>query len=379
MHRDESIMDYCLELARQGYGLTSPNPVVGAALVKDNTVLATGWHRRYGGAHAEVEALRGEIPDGSELYVTLEPCCFTGKTPPCTKLIIKSKIKRVIVGTLDPNPLVAGQGVKELRRAGIKVKVGVRREACRMMNRFFNKHIITGLPYVILKAGMTLDGKISPGVGKQAQITGKVSRQHANRFRSVVDAILVGRGTAALDNPRLTSRVGKILHQPLRVVLDTRGELSPKLNLFRDGKGPTLWVTGSKPGKRAVPATSQKQRKTSKCERVMLPLREDRVDLAELLRYLGKRGIMSLVVEGGSAINASFLAQDLVDECQLYFAPQVMGAGAVSWVGEGFAAKGLRAQCKFTNWSVETLTDGFVFCGSKSIKRKRIPVRKKRA
>ncbi len=340
-------MEYCLALARRGAGHVSPNPLVGAAVVRDNCVVSAGWHERFGGPHAEVNALRRGCPPDSTLYVTLEPCCHHGKTPPCTELIIRERVREVVAGITDPHAKVAGRGFAQLRRAGVRVRTGVRERDCRALNRAFVRHITTGLPLVILKAGLTLDGAIAPAGGRRVVITSAAARADAARFRATVDAVLVGRGTVAADNPRLTARGVRNARQPLRVVLDTHGMLPARLRVFTDGAAATLRVTG--PDVRLPRAR--------RYEHLRLPLRRGRIDLRLLLAELGRRGIASVLVEGGSAVNAAFMRAGLVDGCRLYFAPRVLGGSRVPWLAEQAAG------IDWAEWQVEQHDDYALFTG----------------
>lgn len=350
MRTDDAVMDYCLALARRGAGWASPNPLVGAAVVRDNCVVSAGWHRRCGGPHAEVAALRRGCPADGTLFVSLEPCCHHGRTPPCTDLLLRHQVRRVVAAMQDPHAKVAGRGLAQLRRHGVSVTVGVRERAARQLNRFFIRHITSGRPYVILKAGMTVDGAIAPRRGRRVAITPPGARADAARYRGEVDAVLIGSGTAVADNPRLTARGGRNLRQPLRVVLDTRGRLSPRLRVFSDGAAPTLWVTG--------PDVSVPRRRRT--EHLALPLaRDGQPDLHALLAALGERKIMSVLVEGGSEINAAFLRARLVDECRLYVAPRVLGGDPLPWLAK------TAPRWHWPNWEVTRHDGWFLFTGRK--------------
>jgi diaminohydroxyphosphoribosylaminopyrimidine deaminase/5-amino-6-(5-phosphoribosylamino)uracil reductase len=323
MNNHEYFMREALaEAERADYSL-SPNPKVGCVIVKNNEIISRGYHRGRGQPHAEVEAINqiSHITQGADLYVTLEPCCHTGKTPPCTEAIIKAGIRRVFFSILDPNPLVAGQGVQKLREAGIEVFQGFCEVEARQLNRFFIHFMTIGSPYVIGKWAMSLDGKMTINDGDERQISSAESQQHLHRTRNNVDAILVGVNTIIQDDPLLTARysAANIIHHPLRIVLDTRGR-SPLNAKVLDGKlpGKTLIATTEL----ADPAWRES---IQNAELLILPINNNRVDLKSLLALLAKRQIMSVLVEGGRTVLQDFFAQDLVQETQVYFASKFIG------------------------------------------------------
>jgi diaminohydroxyphosphoribosylaminopyrimidine deaminase/5-amino-6-(5-phosphoribosylamino)uracil reductase len=297
-------MRAALRLAALGLGQTSPNPCVGAVVVAGGKVLGKGWHRQAGKAHAEVLALRDAVKRGhrgrlskATLYVTLEPCCTQGRTPPCTSLILKSGIRRVVAGAIDPNPRHAGRGLALLRKAGVEVKHGVLGEECAGLNVGFNRWVTTGLPWVIAKAGLSLDGSMNRPDGRQ-WITGTAARRDVHQLRATVDAVLVGAGTARKDNPRLTVRGMQVRRQPWRVIVSRTGSLSRKLWIFQDRhKNRTLVY-----------------RNTS---------------WNDLLRDLGSRGVTRLLVEGGAGVFDSLAKAGRIDEAVFYYAPETY-----DWTGQ---------------------------------------------
>ena len=320
--RDEEFMALALKLARRGTGWVSPNPMVGAVVVDgEGRILARGYHRRYGDLHAEREALKklGWKAPGATMYVTLEPCCHHGKTPPCTEAIIQAGIARVVVGTLDPNPLVGGKGVEALRLAGIQVEVGVLEEECRDLNRAFFKWITTGLPWVVLKWAQSLDGTMATASGHSHWISGPEALRYAHRLRAESDAVLVGRETAALDDPRLTVRLVKG-RDPLRVVLDARLSLPLDLKVF-SVPPPTLVFAMEAPLDKRF-ALEEKG-----VEVVTLGEVGDRIPLRRVLEELGRRQVSRLLVEGGGRVITSFLKEGLADEVQVILAPLLLGQG----------------------------------------------------
>ena len=313
--------------ARRGLGRTSPNPAVGAVIVRDGRVVARGHHARAGSSHAEVVAIgrAGARARGADLYTTLEPCDHWGRTPPCSVAIVEAGVRRVFVGSRDPNPLVNGRGIRRLRRAGVQVETGVLREECDRLNEAWFRFIVSGRPHVTLKAAVTLDGKIATRTGDSRWVTGPEARALVHRLRDRCDAVLVGAGTARADDPRLTTRLRRGRgRNPLRVVLDSRLALPRGLRLFRPGSGgDTLvaHVAGRPP--RAIPGV----------EFVRCRGRRGRVDLGDLLRRLARRNVTSLLVEGGAEVHRAFLEAGLVDRVMLLLAPKIVGGDGISWVG----------------------------------------------
>jgi diaminohydroxyphosphoribosylaminopyrimidine deaminase/5-amino-6-(5-phosphoribosylamino)uracil reductase len=333
---DEKMMARALGLARKAWGRTSPNPMVGAVVSRGERIIAEGYHARAGEAHAEAQALAlaGSQARGATLYVTLEPCHHQGRTPPCTRTVLASGVRRVVIGARDPNPHVTGGGASFLAERGLEVLVGVLEPACRDLNLFFNKHVTTGRPYVILKAASTLDGRLATATGDSRWVTGEKARAHVHYLRSGVDAILVGRGTAEQDDPRLNARLpgrrAGLGKNPLRVVLDTRLSLPLGLKLFDpDAGGPTIVVCGPRP-----PAARAKTLEKAGVEVLPLPLEKSRPSLARLLDVLGSRNVQSLMIEGGAEVNAAaLLGERIVDRVLLFLAPKVVGGQGTPLVG----------------------------------------------
>jgi diaminohydroxyphosphoribosylaminopyrimidine deaminase/5-amino-6-(5-phosphoribosylamino)uracil reductase len=323
----ERFMRLALREARRGLGRTSPNPAVGAVLVKGGRVVGRGHHARAGSPHAEVMAISGAgvRARGADLYTTLEPCDHFGRTPPCSLAILDAGVRRVFSGSGDPNPRVNGRGIRRLRRAGVDVVTGVLREECDALNEPWFRFITTGRPHVTLKVAATMDGRIATATGDSRWVTGPEARAHVHRLRDGVDAVLVGSGTARADDPRLTARIpGGRGRDPVRVVLDSRLELPATLRLLRHrSTAPTLvaHVAGTPPG------TPRRGVEYLRCR-----ARGGRVDLRDLLSRLGKRGVTTLLVEGGAEVNRSFLEADLVDQLLVFVAPKIAGGG-LSWVG----------------------------------------------
>ena len=327
---DAAFMLKALALARKGLGRTSPNPAVGAVLVKGGRVIGSGFHRAAGLAHAEVEALESatEDPRGSTLYVTLEPCCHHGRTPPCVDAVIRARIRRVVVGALDPNPRVSGRGVERLEKAGIDVTTGVREPRCRALNEAYNRHVVTGLPFVTLKLASSLDGRIAASTGHSRWITGPGARRLVHRMRSLSDAVMVGVSTALADDPELTVRLVRG-RDPLRVVVDSafRVPLSSRIFKGPHAAGTMVFTTRAADGKKIARATALG------AEVVRVRKTRDGVDLKGALAELGRRGITSVLVEGGGTLAASLLRAGLVDKVVHFIAPAYIGGDGVPSVG----------------------------------------------
>lgn len=330
---DVQYMQQALELARGGLGFVSPNPLVGCVLVKDGAVVGRGYHQRFGGPHAEVHALHEAGPQarGAVLYVNLEPCSHMGKTPPCADAVIQAGISRVVVALRDPNPLVAGTGLARLAAAGIVVTVGVCEAAAYKLNEAFIKFITTRRPFVTLKSAITLDGKIATRTGASRWITGELARQEGHRLRHAADAILVGIGTVLQDDPQLTTRLpDQQGANPLRVIVDSTLRV-PRQAQVTDVTSDrcTLIVTTAR-----APVAYSEALRARGVEVVYLPAYDDgRVDLEALLRYLGERGVASVLVEGGATLSATLLRRRLIDKVLLFVAPKIIGGDGVSVVG----------------------------------------------
>ena len=330
MKDDRAWMQLAVREAKKGLGRTSPNPCVGAVVVKNNKLIATGFHEKAGTPHAEVHALRaaGEKARGATIYVTLEPCNHTGRTPPCTQAILASGIKRVVVGMLDPNPLVAGGGCKTLADQGVEITQGVLTEECRSLNRPFCKHVTTGLPWVIMKAGMSMDGRLALGSGQSGWITNEQSRRAVHRLRDRVDAILIGSTTALIDDPALTTRLpGRKGRDPLRVILDSALRLEPTARMLQQVSAAATWIfCGPDADAKRVAALVA-------AGAVVKQIKLDgagRLDLGAVLCELGRAQVTSVLVEGGSRVHGAFLRANLVDEVNIYVAPIFIGGDGVA-------------------------------------------------
>jgi len=321
---DVKFMKEALRQARKGMGRTSPNPAVGAVIVKKGKIVATGHHRKAGLPHAEVEVLGvlgGKAP-GATLYVTLEPCNHQGRTPPCTEAILKSGLKRVVVGMRDPNPEVRGGGCEYLREKGLSVTTGVLEAECRKLNEAFLKFITTGRPFVMVKSALTMDGWTGTAKGYSKWITNKKSRKFVHGLRDQVDAVLVGIGTVLLDDPLLTARLGHSRGQdPIRIIVDTHLRIPANARLLNhDSSAETIVVAGS-----GISSKKLKQFQKSGVSVITCPLKSGRIDLVALMGILGKRFVTSLLVEGGAAIIGSMLREKLVDKFFIFKAPKILG------------------------------------------------------
>ena len=328
---DKNYMALALELAERGAGWTSPNPMVGAVIVKDGAIIGQGYHARCGDLHAERAALKNCTgdPAGGTLYVTLEPCCHQGRQPPCTDAILQAGIARVVVGSPDPNPLVAGKGVQILRDHGVQVEEGVLRTECDRLNRVFLKYIQTGRPYVIMKYAMTLDGKIAAYTGASQWVTGEEARAHVQTLRHRCRAILVGVGTVIADDPRLTCRLpgGR---DPIRVICDTRLRTPLTAQVVTSaGQTPTWIATCCAAPERLAPY------ERAGCKMLVLPERAGRVDLNALMDCLGRQEVDSILLEGGGTLNWSALDQGVVDGVMAYVAPKLFGGRTAKTPVEG--------------------------------------------
>lgn len=330
----QEYMRRALDLAKKGMGYTSPNPMVGCVVVRDGRIVAEGYHERYGEFHAERNALTRCQKDlkGAELYVTLEPCCHHGKTPPCTDIIIERGIKKVYVGSMDPNPKVAGKGVRILQEHGIQVETGVLEKECLALNEIFFHYITTGMPFVAMKYAMTLDGKIAACTGDSQWVTGEEARRHVHTLRKQYRAILVGIGTVLADDPMLNCRIEKNV-DPVRIICDSKLRIPLSCQLVKTADQiPTIvaCVTGDRKKEEAL--------RQAGVELIHMA-GERQVDLAALMRELGSRQIDSVLVEGGGEIHGTLMKSGLAQKLYCYVAPKLIGGwDARSPVeGEGFA------------------------------------------
>ena len=322
---DEYYMKMALKLARRGDGWTSPNPMVGAVIVKDGKVIGKGYHRKFGEAHAEVSAINdvsGSV-EGATFYVTLEPCSHHGKTPPCVDRIIEAKASRVVMGTVDPNPLVSGRGISILNDHGIETEMGVLGKQCETLNEKFFKFMKTGMPFVTLKYAQTLDGRIASSTGHSRWISSEPSLRYAHRLRALHDAVLVGIGTVVADDPDLRVRLVRG-RNPLRVVADSTLRIPPGARVFdNQDVAKTLIATGPLRGRGRFPMLEERSIETLIIDEKYKGV----LNLKKLLAELGKRQISSVLVEGGAGIITSFVREGLFDRVIVITAPRILGRG----------------------------------------------------
>ncbi|WP_421378913.1 bifunctional diaminohydroxyphosphoribosylaminopyrimidine deaminase/5-amino-6-(5-phosphoribosylamino)uracil reductase RibD [Bacillus salacetis] len=331
--QEKEYMELALSLAKAGKGQTSPNPAVGAVVVKDGEIVGMGAHLKAGEPHAEVHAIRqaGPKAEGADIYVTLEPCAHTGKTPPCANLIVENNLKRVFIASVDPNPLVAGKGIAILEKAGIEVKTGICEDDALKLNEHFFHFIQTGTPFVTLKSAVTLDGKTAAYTGESKWITSEESRLDVHKYRHNHDAILVGVNTVIKDNPLLTTRLPLGGKNPIRIVLDTHLRIPSESAILETQAADTVVFCGSEASEDKKQLLLQKGVEIEQLKTPDLPVRL-------ILQRLGERNITSLFVEGGSAVHFSFLKEKAFQEVIMYMAPKLVGGlnAFSSFGGQGF-------------------------------------------
>lgn len=319
---DEYYMTKAIALAKKGRGKVNPNPMVGAVIVKNGQIIGEGYHKAYGLGHAEVNAFSTckESAEGATLYVTLEPCSHYGKTPPCVERVIKEKVSRVVVGSLDPNPLVAGSGISKLKAAGIAVTVGVLEKECYQLNKVFMKYIVTKEPFVVMKTAMSLDGKIATATGESKWITGEVARREVHKLRNEMMGIMVGSETVLKDNPFLNCRLegGR---NPIPIVVDSRLRLPLESHLVMGAPESKLIVATLKSA-----ALKKKEDLQARGVRILeIEAKEGHVDLRRLIKELGSMDIDSILLEGGATLNEAALKACIVDEVICYISPKLIG------------------------------------------------------
>lgn len=330
-YSDEQVMRLAVNEAKKGMGRTSPNPCVGAVIIKDGRIISKGYHKKAGTPHAEIHALNkaGREAEGATMYVTLEPCNHTGRTPPCSHAVAAAGIRKVVIGMLDPNPLVDGSGAEFLRSKGITVINGILEEQCRELNRPFIKMVTESVPWVVIKAGVSLDGKLNYQHGKGGVITGTESRRKVHRMRNCYDTILVGIGTVEVDDPSLTTRLpGNNGRDPVRIVLDSTLKISEQAQILTQESAAPTWIF-------CLDSVDQaKVERLQKGGTVIHMVRKgvSGLDLTEVVRVVAANGLSSILVEGGAAVHGAFLNERLVDRANLFFAPVFAGDRGVSLV-----------------------------------------------
>ena len=320
---DEKWMLKAIQLAEKGAGFVNPNPKVGALIVKDGTLIGEGYHQSYGSAHAEINAIQSAVSscEGATIYVTLEPCFHYGKTPPCLDAILREKFKRVVIGMVDPNPLVSGQSVAKLLREGVEVSIGVMEEDCKDLNPGFIKRMRSGMPYVLMKTAMTLDGKIATRTGDSRWISGESSRKMVHELRHEHQGIMVGIATVLADDPLLTVRRETQSAQPTRIIVDTHGKLPIESKIAQTAKVfKTLLITTENIDPNKVLLLTHMGIQVEK-----VGSKDNRVDLNDMMKRLGALSINSVLLEGGSTLNSAMLSEGLVDEVITFISPKIFG------------------------------------------------------
>ncbi|MCK5836181.1 MAG: bifunctional diaminohydroxyphosphoribosylaminopyrimidine deaminase/5-amino-6-(5-phosphoribosylamino)uracil reductase RibD [Desulfobacula sp.] len=360
---DHDYMRMALSLAKKGKGFTSPNPCVGAVVVKNDQIVGKGWHRAAGKAHAEVEAIDDAHGNtrGATIYVTLEPCNHFGKTPPCTHKIIRSGITRVVIGCSDPNPYVKGGGIEYLKKNNIHVETGVlEKEAQTLIEDFIWYARTQKTPFVILKCASTLDGQIATSTGDSKWITNEKSRALVHELRHEVDAILIGSGTLHADNPSLTSRIeNTITKDPIRIILDSKLSIDEAAKVIcQESNAGTIIVTG--PGA----TVDKKDRLEKKGVQILeVPLKNQRLDLSQLMIKLGEMSILSLLIEGGGKVSASALKEGIVNKVLFFLAPRLMGGSDGTPVFDGMGPEKIKDAFALKNVGVEMIDDDLLVTG----------------
>lgn len=352
-----------LRLAKSAEGRTSPDPMVGAVLVKDGKIISTGYHAEVTTPHAEAWAIEkaGEGAHGATLFVNLEPCCFfeTKNNPPCTQTIIKSGIRKVVAAMEDPNPSVAGKGVAELREAGVEVEVGVLEEEAKRLNEVFIKYITTGRPFVILKAAMSLDGKIATNTGESFWITGLEARRRGHHLRNIVDAVLVGINTIVKDNPELTVReIEGQIKNPKKIVLDPQARLPLNSKVLKIEPQNTIMVVSDQ-----APRSRLEKIKSKGAQVIQLKAKNSFLPMDRLLKDLGRRGITSILIEGGGTTNASALSAGIVDKINFFISPKIIGGSDSPTPVEGEGIDSLSKAIKLKELACERIGEDLLLTG----------------
>lgn len=361
---DKKYMKLALELAKKGRGRVNPNPMVGAIIVKDGDIVGRGYHKYFGGCHAEVNALKmaGDNAKGSDIYVSLEPCSHYGKTPPCANALVNAGIKRAIVAMTDPNPLVSGKGIEILKKNEIEVKVGVLEDEAKKLNEIFIKYITQKLPFVIMKTASTLDGKIATFSGKSRWISCDSSREYAHNLRNNIMAVMVGIGTVITDDPLLTTRLsGKQTRDPIAVIVDSKLRIPMNSKVLSTALKRKVIIASCK----NVDKDKKDELKKMGIDVIETPPMDGKVDLRYLMRKLGYMGIDSILLEGGGTLNFSCLKEGIVDKVVSFISPKIIGGKDAKTSVEGDGVSEISESFKICNMDVkrigeDTLIEGYM-------------------
>ncbi|MDO4300168.1 MAG: bifunctional diaminohydroxyphosphoribosylaminopyrimidine deaminase/5-amino-6-(5-phosphoribosylamino)uracil reductase RibD [Clostridia bacterium] len=353
-------MERAIELAKKGAGFVSPNPMVGAVIVKDGRIIGEGFHEKYGSNHAEVNAFlnASEDVEGAEMYVTLEPCSHYGNTPPCAKAIVEHKIKKVYIGSLDTNPKVAGKGVEILKNGGVEVEVGIMEKECKAINPIFFKYIETGIPYVVMKSAMTLDGKISAYTGDSKWVTNEKSRYMVQELRHKLKAIMVGINTVITDNPKLTCRIENGIN-PIRIIVDSKLQIPLDAKVLKLKNKDRCIIAAAK----GCDICKKSELQSMGAEIIETPSINNRVDLKYLMTKLGEMKIDSILLEGGGTLNFSMLQNNLVDKALFFIAPKIIGGDQSKTPVEGKGIAFMDDAIKLHNIEVKNIENDILIYG----------------
>ncbi|MBW9147970.1 bifunctional diaminohydroxyphosphoribosylaminopyrimidine deaminase/5-amino-6-(5-phosphoribosylamino)uracil reductase RibD [Clostridium sp. CM028] len=361
---DNYYMRRALELSKKAVGFVNPNPLVGAVIVKDNRIIGEGYHEYFGGPHAEVNAFKNakENVEGATMYVTLEPCAHYGKTPPCADAIVQNKISKVVIGMIDPNPLVAGKGIEILRSSGIEVTTGIMETEIKKTNEIFIKYITHKKPFCIMKTAMTIDGKIATSIGESKWISNEKSRAYVHELRHMVTGIMVGIGTVLSDDPELTTRRECIISKnPIRIIIDSTAKIPIDAKVLKcDEKTKTIVVTTKFAKETKIEAIKQKGAQV-----IITPSKNNRVNLNYLMRVLGDMGIDSILIEGGSTLNYAALEEGIVDKVITFISPKIFGGttGKTPVGGQGIEHVSdaiLLTDTEVTRFNEDIMIEGYV-------------------
>lgn len=353
-------MNRAIVLAEKGMGFVNPNPMVGAVIVKEGQVIGEGYHEKYGGPHAEVNAINNATENvaGATMYVTLEPCSHYGKTPPCVNAILEHQIKKVVIGMTDPNPLVSGRGIELLKANGIEVITGILEKEVSKLNEIFIKYITTDFPFVIMKTAMTLDGKIASTTGDSKWITNESSRAYVHELRHMVSGIMVGIGTVEADNPYLTARNTRGI-DPVRIIVDTKARIALETNILNnDSKAKTIIATTELANRAKLKMLQEKG-----AEIIITPIKNNQVDLKFLFKEIKKLGIDSVLLEGGANMNYSALEEQLVDKVYTFIAPKMLGGSLAKTPVGGKGVTTIDQAFLLENMEILKLSDDLMITG----------------